>query len=1271
MFTDFTKIHLWTNQVVKRSLWLTLSCLIGLLLLVSFAHLVTYVPPVSAAEHSSVEAITGHTTISRPGHTVVLNSPPNASFTGTPRLGVTPLAVIFTNLSEMADSYFWEYGDGATRTTAAYTHTHVYDEPGVYTVRLTAYNAYGEDILTRNNYITVGNVPEPGFTAAPRLGFLTTTVTFTNTSLYADSFIWDYGDGNSSDTIEAVHVYTYTTPGAYTVTLTAVNEYQANSHTEAEYITVYDLPQADFTATPPLYGLAPLSVSFSNQSQHAVSYAWDFGDGHSSQAVAPTHVYTEAGMYTVTLTAANPFGSHTLTRTQYITAFHTPSAELMALPRIGQAPLTVTFTNLSQHADAYYWSYDGVVTTTEAITHTHVFTTPGLYTVTLVVTNSVALDVITHTDFIAVLPPVDHVNALYVDGVYGSDANGVGSQDMPWRSVTFALGQVSGHNAALFVAPGLYSTATGENYPINMVSGLKLVGGHMASILWGQPTQHSLLFPDTEVYTNNTIVQGFTIANSNSGILVQGHLNFTPAPVITGNRITQNHTGVRVESPYSGRNNRTVVSNNLITNNTHYGIYLQAGYGYSNPRNEAVIEENTIAYNGGHGIQCRARAPYYANARCAPTVTDNIIAYNQANGFHCFTEIDGSCLGTIKNNQIFENSGWGVGRGTNTRASGPTFINNMIVNNALGGIDLQVNDNPLLLNNTIADNGLHGVRNGNPLIVNSIVWNHLNDLTVSVNRVSFSLISDPDYAGVNGNIYEDPQFVDPAVNNFRLSPTSPAVDAGNSAHPQLPETDFEGDPRIWFDGVDIGADELFDGVAVVVAVSATPSPVASGQTLTYTVTITSLSHADLDVGLINMLPVHVSPTGVITDSKTFTAYQEVWTRQITTTVNADYVGPLINQVEVIYWDEFLISEVITTMAEAPISGLQIVNDSPTILGQATTFTASVSSGAVLTYVWDFGDGQAGTGEIISHTYSAPGVYTVTLTASNGVSNEMATSVILVDEPITGLDVLINGVPGPALVATDQTVHFEGVNSDGSNLLYAWDFGDGSTANGRVVTYTYAAPGIYTATLTASNSVSSYTATAPIEVEEPVTGLVILVNGESDPPPLLIEETVTFEGVTENGSNLLYAWDFGDGSTANGHVVTYTYAAPGIYTATLTASNSVSSYTATAPIEVEEPVTGLVILVNGESDPPPLLIEETVTFEGVTENGSNLLYAWDFGDGQVVHGQVVTHTFTTPGDTTITLTTTNQSSSYTATLTVTIIAPEPAIYTLYLPLMRHE
>ncbi len=105
-------------------------------------------------------------------------------------------------------------------------------------------------------------------------------------------------------------------------------------------------------------------------------------------------------------------------------------------------------------------------------------------------------------------------------------------------------------------------------------------------------------------------------------------------------------------------------------------------------------------------------------------------------------------------------------------------------------------------------------RDSFPTITNSIVWaNSTQQLGLPTENVSHSLVSDPAFAGINGNIMADPQFVDAENRDFRLSPFSPCIDAGDNTTPDLPDNDIAGMHRIMFGGksltVDMGAYEFY------------------------------------------------------------------------------------------------------------------------------------------------------------------------------------------------------------------------------------------------------------------------------------------------------------------------------------------------------------------------------------------------------------------------------------------------------------------------------
>ncbi len=92
----------------------------------------------------------------------------------------------------------------------------------------------------------------------------------------------------------------------------------------------------------------PLDVAFDNLSTGPYTGTlWAFGDGDTSTAISPTHVYTVPGVYTVALTLANITATASLTRSNYITVYQPVAANFGAAPLSGTAPLTVAFTNQS------------------------------------------------------------------------------------------------------------------------------------------------------------------------------------------------------------------------------------------------------------------------------------------------------------------------------------------------------------------------------------------------------------------------------------------------------------------------------------------------------------------------------------------------------------------------------------------------------------------------------------------------------------------------------------------------------------------------------------------------------------------------------------------------------------------------------------------------------------------------------------------------------------------------------------------------------------
>jgi PKD repeat protein len=339
------------------------------------------------------------------------NLAPAVDITADVTSGLAPLTVNFINLTTGATNYLWDFGDGNTSTDKDASNT--YASAGTYTVTLSAVGPGGTNSLTKPGLIVVTNPPPPvvGFSATPLKGQWPLYVSFSNNTTGATNYLWDFGDGNTSDLKDAAN--SYTAPGDYSVTLTAVGPGGTSSVTVVSYINVTNPapPGVDFTATPTV-GLAPLAVSFTSLADGGTNYFWSFGDGDTSALKEPAHTFTNAGSYSVTFTVIRPGGTNSITKPGLILATNPPPpiVDFVGAPTNGLVPLTVYFTNLTTGATSFTWDFgDGDTSTDEDPSHT--FTNAGSYTITLTAASPGGTNALTWTNYVVVtnlpLPTVD------------------------------------------------------------------------------------------------------------------------------------------------------------------------------------------------------------------------------------------------------------------------------------------------------------------------------------------------------------------------------------------------------------------------------------------------------------------------------------------------------------------------------------------------------------------------------------------------------------------------------------------------------------------------------------------------------------------------------------------------------------------------------------------------------------------------------------------------------------------------------------------------
>ncbi len=271
--------------------------------------------------------------------------------------GCRPLSVNFTDISQSFAggivTWDWDFDDG---TTSNLQHpTKIFTASGSFDVSLTVTNVLGcSRTFTLPNPIIV-TYPEVSFNVASNL-CTDQTVTFNNTTNSAtpSTYLWDFGDGNTSTVEQPTHFYT--NEGVYTICLT-VTDYLGCDSTLClpNYINVGN-PVAEFTADSLYAPCPPLPVNFSDQSLNAVDWFWDFGDNSAVvNAQNPTHIYSEPGSYDVCLYIESVSGCwDTICKPGYI-VIDGPIGSFTFTPDSGCAPLEVTLTAIAKDAAIYTW----------------------------------------------------------------------------------------------------------------------------------------------------------------------------------------------------------------------------------------------------------------------------------------------------------------------------------------------------------------------------------------------------------------------------------------------------------------------------------------------------------------------------------------------------------------------------------------------------------------------------------------------------------------------------------------------------------------------------------------------------------------------------------------------------------------------------------------------------------------------------------------------------------------------------------------------------
>ncbi|MES2850595.1 MAG: PKD domain-containing protein [Bacteroidota bacterium] len=1049
-----------------------------------------------------------------------------------------------------------------------------------------------------------------GFTASPVSGCSPLLVRFTDASTGgATQWRWDLGNGTISFLQNPSVIYF--SPGKYTVKLVARNAASEDSIVKTEYIEVFGNPVVDFSASS-ITGCYPLAVDFRDISRSGsgdiTSWLWDFGDGATSTLQNPSHVYTSARNFSVTLQIRNSNGCvSTLTKTSMIQINTGVLAQFTHdNPQTCKAPVTINFQNQSTGTGVVNYEWDfGDGNTSDLLNPSHTYTTNGTYTVRLIVTNSNGC-----TD--TLVKPND-VTVGSVDAMFTTPASICQGASIAFTntsvpspaSVVWHYGD--GNTGTDMNAVYTYQTA--GSYTVKMVANFGACNDSASRTI-------TVLAKPTAAFSTTDTADckaPFTVNFSNQSA------NATSYTWYFGDGVTST-----LQNPSHIYNNVGNYSVKLVVTNA-------SGCADSITRTEYIrINVPTVTISNLPDSGC---TPFAKTFDASIDITDPITSYTWNFG-------DGNTSNSATP--------------TNTYATEGNYDVSVIVVTASGCTDTaRVTRGIIASNKPVA---AFSADPRNTCAKNTVSFTNLStggatrwlwefgDSTISNTQTPSHIYQDTGYFDVKLKIWKG-GCMDSVLLNDYVHINPPIAKFRTDANCTRP---FE---RVFVDQ-SIGAEEWHwdfgDGNT-----STTPSPThIYAATGTYTVTLRVVNNtygcdftATRQVQIINARA-QFTTTDTVVCKGTNVLFTTGLNLADIASLNWNFGDgtPSINSSFSSTTRDHLYSNAGTfstrlTMTdkngcvETLTKPRYIIVTGPTAkfapavpgacLNNEVSFTdSSTTDGTnpIQQWQWQYGDDitETLTAPPFQHLYTAAGSYIVKLkvTDTQGCADSatLATAFIISNPKANFTTVDTLSCPGRQVRFVNQ--------STGPGLTYDWLFGDNGTATTQAPTHAYTSDGTYTVKLTVRDMygcTDSMTKPGYVEIQSPVA-FFSMSDSTSNCPPLIIN-------FTNNSTNAhSIHWDFGDSTSSVSANPTHFYNYPGTYYATLTVT-SAGGCTSTYQrrISIRGP--------QGEFTYNPLAGCNPVTVNfSATTNGRSF-FVWDFNDGNTITtgDSILSHTYTHPGN----------------------------------------
>ena len=1156
---------------------------------------------------------------------------PLANFTFDNNNGCDSMYVNFGDASSVdAINWSWDFDNGQTDNTST-PPIQFFGSPGNYDVQLTVGNANNCSNST-NQVFTVYQSPVPAFT--PNSVCVNEMASFIDNSTFAPgdpiiSWDWDFGDGDTSTTQHPFHMYT--AAGFYDMVLTVNTAFC--TATDTVQINVENVPTAAFTADS-TSGCADLFVNFSNTSSaNAVNYFWNFGDGDTSVAVSPSHLFLNSygvdTTYTVTLIAQTAFGCSDTT-TLPITVYPNPSASFTDDAVLDCAPLIVNFTNTSTGGNSYLWDFgDGTpVDTSMNPVHTYQNLTQFIDNdlLTLIVTNASGC-----TD------TVQKNIVVYPEPQFG-----------------FSVNPDSGCSPLMVTFPSVIGAV---DYQWDFGDGNFGSG----------PTPGHVYY---NTITNNVTYNVTLTATSPFGCVDTTYGNVLVFP---------NPSAQFTIDSINGCHPLTINYTNNSTGGTYYHWDLGDGTLFDTLSSSF---SHTYTNTTGSTQQMQIELIAETDHACQDTLTRNVEVYPdvtaimQADTFGCTpftTEFTSFSIGA---NKYYWNFGDGSPIDT-TQNPSHQYINSgtidqyftvqLIIESVYGCFDTTYQDilvypatsalfatndtigcHPLPI--TFTNNSTGAIiynwdfADGSTSNTTALNFSHLfNNVSGTVQTFQVELISQTDKgcrdtSYQNITVYPDVVAVLQA-DTFGCSPftttfTNFSTGAVNYYWDFGDGTGGSTSPNPTHQFINPGLTDVYYTVQLIAESTFGCFDTTYQDILVYPATIAQAT-VDQFIGC-HPLTVQFNNTSI----GGFNYYWNFGNGSTSDTSALTFNHTFYNTTGVTQnFSVQLISETDKGCRDTTFQSIDVYPDIQAIFVADTAGCSPLNNTFVNnsiganTYTWNFGDGSPeenfpGPTHVFNNTTPNDITYTVSLIAESiyGCKDTVVHPVTIYATPMASF------TPSPSSQMFPNTIVSISNTTSAGTWQYTWDYGDGTISNLSIPpNNVYSTWGTYTIDLLVEGVHCSDTASRTVVIIPPVP--VASFNGlATGCRPLQVD----FQNTSQYGFS--YSWNFGDGGISSQLNPSYTYYNPGTYTVTLTVTGDGGQdvQTQTNIIEVYELPTAFFTV-----SPSVVFIPEEPV---LTYNLSNFAssYQWDFGDGFTSTDHSPQHFYTAAGfyDVTLIATTAN-------------------------------